>query len=299
MDLGFDLFGVARAVMLDENGGVLKSWLDAGMNAGMEYMTRNNDKRINPDLLFPGTKSVIVTGLNYFTERKQREDVPQLSIYAYGKDYHDVILSRLDALLDYIGTLCPGSSGRAFVDSSSVLEKAWASRAGLGWQGKHSVLVNNKIGSFFFIGGIFSTVELEYDQPTSDRCGSCNLCIEACPTKAINDNRTVDARRCIAYLTIDNRVPVAEEDVEKLGGRIVGCDRCQEVCPWNSHAKPHNHPEFEISDELRNMTADDWLNLSKEDHERLFGNSAVKRRKYEVFIRNVTNVTKSIKGKNI
>ncbi|HLN55510.1 MAG TPA: tRNA epoxyqueuosine(34) reductase QueG [Bacteroidales bacterium] len=296
IEAGFDLCGIAPAGLLEKNGEVLKEWCASGMNAGMEYMSRNLEKRIDPSLLLPGVKSVIVTGINYFTERKQGGDgVPRISIYAYGEDYHEVIQNKLKVVTDYIMELDSASSCTAFVDSVPFFEKPWAMKAGLGWQGKHSVVVNDKIGSFFFIGVILTTLEAEYDQPADDRCGSCNSCIEACPTRAVNTNRTIDAQKCIAYLTLDNKLPIEENDIEKLGGRIAGCDRCQEVCPWNNHAKPHNHPEFDISDELRNMTADDWMNLSKEDHKRLFGKSALKRRKYEVFIRNVTNVTKSMK----
>ncbi len=295
-ETGFELCGFAPVSILHENGEILKKWCDAGMNAGMEYMAGNIDKRINPETLLPGARSVIVTGLNYFTERKQGGgDVPVISIYAYGKDYHEVIIKKLGQIADEISALRSGAVSKSYVDSAPVLEKAWAARAGLGWQGKHSVLINNKIGSFFFLGVILTTAELEYDSAAEDRCGSCTLCIDGCPVDAINDNRTIDARKCIAYLTIDNKAPVEKENIEKLGGRIVGCDRCQEVCPWNKIAVPHNHPEFEISDEFRNMTAGDWLNLSEDDHKRLFGHSAISRRKFGVFKQNVTNVTESLK----
>lgn len=298
VNAGFDLCGVAPAGLLEKNGEALKEWCASGMNAGMDYMSRNIEKRIDPSLLLPGVRSVIVTGINYFTERKQGGgNIPELSIYTYGQDYHEVILKKLKVVTDYINELDSASACKAFVDSAPFFEKPWAMIAGIGWQGKHSVLVNDKIGSFFFIGIILTTLGLEYNKPAADRCGSCSLCIEACPTAAINGNRTINAGKCIAYLTIDNKVPVPENEIEKLGGRLVGCDRCQEVCPWNNHAKPHNHPEFDISEELRTMTANDWLNLSKEDYQRLFRNSAIKRRKYEVFFRNVTNVTKSLRGK--
>lgn len=295
-DLGFELCGIAPADILAENGEVLREWVASGMNAGMGYLSRDIEKRIDPGSLLPGAKSVIVTGLNYYTEKKQGGgDIPVISRYAYGRDYHEVIMDKLNLIVEYIGELNNNVESRAFVDSAPVLEKAWASKAGLGWQGKHSILVNSEIGSFFFLGVILTSLELEYDQPSEDHCGSCRLCIDTCPVDAINSNRTIDAKKCIAYLTIDNKVPVEKENIEKLGGRIVGCDRCQEVCPWNKHAVPHNHPEFEISEELRAMSAIDWLNLTKEDHKRLFSNSAISRRKYEVFIQNVTNVTKCLK----
>lgn len=295
-ELGFELCGIAPASLLKENEEVLREWLAMGMNAGMDYMGRNIEKRVNPETLFGGARSVIVTGLNYYTEKKQGGNgVPAISIYAYGQDYHDVILRRLDKIAGYINEISDGARSKGFVDSEPLLEKAWAMRAGLGWQGKHSLVVNSRLGSYFFLGVVLTNLELEYDHPAEDRCGTCDLCVKACPTDAINSNRTIDARKCIAYLTIDNKAPIGAEDIYKLGGRIVGCDRCQEVCPWNKFAELHNHQEFDIPEELRSMTADDWLNLTREDHKRLFGRSAISRRKYEVFIQNVTNVTKSLR----
>ncbi|HEX2968497.1 MAG TPA: tRNA epoxyqueuosine(34) reductase QueG [Bacteroidales bacterium] len=295
-ELGFDLCGIAPAGPLKYNEEILRNWVSKGMNAAMEYMARDIEKRADPSKLLPGAKSVIVTGLNYYTEKKQGGgDIPSLSIYAYGKDYHEVIMERLNKLVEYIGQLDKDAFSRGFVDSSPILEKAWASRAGIGWQGKHSVLINNKIGSFFFLGIVLTNLELDYDQPARDNCGSCHLCIDACPVSAINDNNTIDARKCIAYLTINNKAPVDEADAAKLDGMIIGCDRCQEVCPWNRKALPHGHPEFDIPDEIRRMSANDWLNLSKEDFIRLFASSPLKQRKYDVFIKNVTNVTKFLK----
>lgn len=296
-ELGFDLCGIAPSSLLKENEEVLRDWLASGMNAGMDYMARNIEKRVNPEALFEGAKSVIVTGLNYYTEKKQGGNgVPAISIYAYGRDYHEVIMRRLDILAGYISEISEGSRNKGFVDSEPLLEKAWAMRAGIGWQGKHSLVVNSNTGSFFFLGVVLTSLDLDYDQPAEDRCGTCELCIKACPTGAINSNRTIDARQCIAYLTIDNKTTIPQEDIKKLGGRIVGCDRCQEVCPWNKSATQHTHAEFDIPDELRTMTAADWLKLTREDHKRLFRKSAISRRKYEVFIQNVTNVTKSLKN---
>lgn len=296
-ELGFELCGIAPASFLKENEEILREWLGLGMNAGMDYMARNIEKRVNPDALFEGAKSVIVTGLNYYTEKMQGGNgVPSISIYAYGQDYHDVILKKLEKISGFIFENNPGARSKGFVDSEPLLEKAWAMRAGLGWQGKHSIVINNRLGSFFFLGVVLTNLELEYDHPAEDSCGTCNECIKACPTGAINSNRTIDARKCIAYLTIDNKTSIAAGDIDKMEGRIVGCDRCQEVCPWNRSATRHNHPEFEISEELRLMTSADWLNLTREDHKRLFRNSAISRRKYEVFIQNVTNVTKSSPG---
>jgi len=293
-DLGFDLCGIAASRSLLEREGILQKWCDAGMNAGMNYLARDTWKRINPETLVPGAKSLVVTGLSYFTAKKQKEnDVPVLSRYVYGENYHDVISRKLDRLLSFINGINPGTEGRIFVDSGPLMEKAWAVEAGLGWQGKHSVVINENIGSFFFIGILVLPIELDYDRPyEGERCGDCSLCIEQCPTGAINDNHTIDARKCIANLTIENRGQIAPELLPELGRRIYGCDRCQEVCPWNREAKQHNHPEFDLPEEIENMTREDWLNLSEEDFERLFKGTEIARKKYGPFMRNVTDVTK-------
>lgn len=290
---GFDLCGIAKAGLLEENGRFLVEWCNSGMNAGMRYLSGNIQKRIDPSMLLDGVRSVIVTGLNYYTERKQGGgDIPVLSLYAYGRDYHEVISDKLEQVSSFITGIDKSASIRYFADTVPFFEKPWAEKAGIGWQGKHSIVINEKTGSFFFIGIILTSLELEYDSKAADRCGNCTLCIEACPTGAINPNRTINAGKCISYLTVEDKNPVAASDVEKLGGRIIGCDRCQEVCPWNKNASCHNIPEFEISEELRNLTSDEWLNMSNEDYLRLFGDTTVKRKKYDAFLQNITNVTK-------
>lgn len=295
LDLGFDLVGIAPSAILKENGDVLSSWCAEGMNADMGYLSRDIAKRINPELLFPGTKSVIVTALNYYTEKKQGGNgVPILSRYTYGRNYHDVITGKLNVIIEYLKKNSPGSSAKGYVDSAPILEKAWAARAGLGWQGRHSVLINSKLGSFFFLGIILTDAELSYDEPaTEDLCGLCRLCIESCPTGAINENRTIDARKCIAYLTIESKQPLTANIVNNFEGRVFGCDKCQEVCPWNRNAQTHDHPEFAISEEVSSMTSSDWLELTEEDFRRLFGPTPAGRRKYEIFISNVRNLMRS------
>jgi epoxyqueuosine reductase len=294
-ELGFDLCGIARSRSLKEREEILTRWCAAGMNGGMSYLARDIEKRINPDYLVAGAKSLIVTGLGYYSDKQQREPgVPILSRYAYGESYHTVIKRKLAKLLSFIKTLNPETEGRSFVDSAPLLEKAWAAEAGLGWQGKHSIVINKGIGSFFFIGTLILNIELDYDTPvTEDYCGNCRSCIDLCPTGAINNNRTIDARKCIANLTIENRGPIPEEIIPNIGRRVYGCDRCQEVCPWNKEAKPHQTPEFDLSEEIEVMTREEWLNLPKEDFKRLFRGSAIERRKYDPFMRNVTDVTKS------
>lgn len=292
--LNFDLCGIAASAILDEHKPVIYEWCSSGMNGEMDYLCRNIEKRINPELLFTGAKSIIVTGLNYYTEKKQvGNSIPVISRYAYGDNYHDVIQGKLRRLLDYIIKIRPDAEGRSFVDSAPLLEKAWAREAGLGWPGRHSILINNKIGSFFFIGVIILNLELDYDNRfNKDLCGTCRLCIEACPTAAINENRTIDVRKCISYLTVESKAPVPDDLILKMEGRVFGCDRCQEVCPWNKNSKPHKTPEFVMSEELEHMSGREWRNLTGEQFNRLFKRSPVLRRSYEQFMRNVKCVLK-------
>jgi epoxyqueuosine reductase len=295
LELGFDLFGIAQSRSLKERENILIKWCSDGMNAGMNYLSKDIEKRINPEFLVPGAKSLIVTGLSYYTEKKQKEPgVPIISRYAYGESYHSVIKRKLEKLFSFIKTLNPETQGRAFVDSAPLLEKAWAVEAGLGWQGRHSIVINKETGSFFFIGTLIVNIELDYDKPvTEEYCGNCRLCIDLCPTAAINETHTIDARKCIANLTIENRGPIPEDIIPKTGGRVYGCDRCQEVCPWNKNAKPHKTQEFILPEEIEIMTREDWIKLSRDDFKRLFRGSAIERRKYDPFMRNVTDVTKS------
>lgn len=293
-ETGFDLAGIAPAGALHRNAVVLKEWCDAGMNAGMEYLSRNIEKRTDPRLILEGAQSVIIAAINYYSERKQGGgDVPILSRYVYGEDYHEVIMEKLGTITGYLSELCPGTASMSFVDSGPVAEKAWAMKAGIGWQGKHSVIVNRQLGSFIFLGMIITTAVLEYDEPAADRCGECRLCIDACPTAAINGNRTVDARKCISYIA-DRRTPIPEDQIPLLRGRIAGCDICQEACPWNRHAVQTSHSGFLLSGEIQNMKCEDWEKLSEEEYKRLFGRSPL-RRKFSVFKENVTNVTKWLK----
>src|SRR5512133_92805 len=288
-EVGFDLCGFGIDRSLDEYRETLTKWAVAGMNGDMSYLGQNFDKRLDPRILVPGAKSLIVTGLNYYTEKKQGGmGVPVISRYAYGENYHSVIKEKLNKILAYIRTIRPEVSGKSFVDSAPLLEKAWGREAGLGWPGKHSILINKNIGSFFFLGVLIINLELDYDQPEKeDCCGSCSLCINACPTGAINNNRTIDARRCIAYLTLETKSPIPEDLVVKLGGRAFGCDLCQEVCPRNKASKQHKTHEFELPAEVEHMTAEEWKNLSRKDFKRLFKDSAILRRSYCRFMDNI------------
>lgn len=292
-ELGFDLCGIAKARILSECEPVIKEWIMKGCHDGMKYLERDIPKRLNPSALFPGARSVVVTGLNYFSENMQKAaGSPVISRYAYGIDYHVVISSRLKTLLKWIKSVNPSASGRITVDSAPILEKSWAREAGLGYPGRNSIIINKKVGSFFFIGTIILNLELEYDNPaTEDLCGKCMICIRECPTRAINDNRTIDARKCISNLTIENRGPVPPELRPYLGLRIFGCDKCQEVCPWNKNATPNNIPEFKLSDEIAGMSLDDWRTLSRDKFLRLFGKSPVGRTGYEKMMENIEAAT--------
>jgi epoxyqueuosine reductase len=294
-ELGFDLCGVAPIRPLIERGKILADWCSSGMNGEMSYLSRDIEKRINPEALVADAKSIIVTGLSYYTDKMQSEPgVPIISRYAYGQEYQDVIRKRLFKLLAFVKTIAPDAEGRPFADTGPLLEKAWACEAGLGWQGKHSIVINKEIGSFFFIGALILNIPLDYDKPyTGEYCGKCRLCIEMCPTGAINEDRTIDARKCISNVTIENRGPVPSDMIPKIGRRVYGCDRCQEVCPWNRMAKPHHVPEFELSDEIRGMNAEEWLNLSAERFKKMFRHSPIARKKYDRFMKNVNDILKA------
>ncbi len=217
--------------------------------------------------------------------------MPVISRYAFGNDYHTVIVNKLNELLRFVRSLIPGTNGKAFCDSSGILEKAWAVEAGLGWQGRNSLVINKSIGSFFFIGILLLNVELDYDTPDkTDLCGSCRLCEEKCPVGAIRGNRTIDAGKCISAMTIEKKEPVSPEEARKFKNRIFGCDICQEVCPWNKNAKQHSHPEFLISEELRTMKREDWLSLDSQQYRRLFSHTPVSRVKFEIFRKNIHTV---------
>jgi epoxyqueuosine reductase len=288
-EIGFDLCGITQARLLEEHRAALTQWAFEGMNGDMAYLGQNIEKRLDPRILVPDAKSLIVTGLNYYTEKKQGgSGVPVISRYAYGLNYHDVIKKKLHKLLDFIKTIHPEAQGRSFVDSAPILEKAWGMEAGLGWPGKHSVLINKQIGSFFFLGIIVINTEFDYDQPSNeDHCGKCTLCIDSCPTGAINNNRTIDSRRCIAFQTLESRTSIPDDIVVKLEGKIFGCDKCQEICPWNKGSKQHKTPEFDLPSEVQLMTTENWKNLTRKDYKRLFKGSAIGRRSYCRFMDNI------------
>ena len=290
--IGFDLVGIAPARPLTDHLDKLKDWISGGLNADMNFFLRDIHKRADPSLLLDGVKSVIVTGINYFPSEKQGgKGIPVISKYAYGKDYHNVVGDKLRNLLSFIISIRPEARGKVCVDSSPILEKAWAKEAGLGWIGKNSILINRESGSFIFLGEILLDIELSYDEPFSeDLCGACNLCLNACPTLAINRNKTIDANKCISWLTVENKNDIPVIFNSRMNGRIFGCDICQDICPYNKDLIPHNNPDFRLSDSLRSLSISDYKSMSFEYFNKIFENSPIKRLGYKRFTRNVNSV---------
>lgn len=290
-ELGFDLCGIARVRPLDEYRPKLNSWIDYGFNAGMHYMERNREKRLNPGLLVDGARSVIVVGMNYYRKYKPSDNQPVFARYSLGKDYHKVLKDRLFNILESIRRKETDIKGRVFVDTAPVLERAWAIEAGLGWAGKNCMLINKEIGSFFFIGVLITNAELRYDDPiTQDYCGSCRKCIDACPTGAIMENRLIDSNKCLSYTSIEHKGDTPADYAAYSGRKIFGCDICQEVCPWNNKAKETDLEEFDPLPEILSYTTEQWKSITKEEFNRIFRNSALTRTGYEGFIRNIDQV---------
>lgn len=285
--LGFLSCGISKAGFLEEEAPRLENWLNNQMNGQMSYMENHFEKRLNPTLLVDDAKSVISLLLNYYPSEIQNQDSYKISKYAYGQDYHHVIKEKLKELLHFIQTEIGEVSGRAFVDSAPVLDKAWAAKSGLGWVGKNSNLITQKVGSFYFIAELIIDLELEYDSPTTDHCGSCTACLDACPTEAIVAPYVVDGSKCISYFTIELKDNLPQEMKGKFDDWMFGCDVCQDVCPWNRFSKPHNEPLFQTNSEILNFSKSDWEEITKDTFQKVFKNSAVKRTKYEGLLRNI------------
>ncbi len=285
--LGFLSCGISKAGFLEEEAPRLENWLNKNRQGEMAYMENHFDKRLNPKLLVEDSKSVISLLLNYFPSETQNEESFKISKYAYGQDYHIVIKQKLNELLHSIQTEIGEVSGRAFVDSAPVLDKAWAAKSGLGWIGKNSNLITQKVGSFYFIAELIVDLELEYDYATTDHCGTCTACIDACPTEAIVAPYVVDGSKCISYFTIELKENIPLEMKGKFNDWAFGCDICQDVCPWNKFSKPHSEPLFNPNQEILNFTKKDWIEITTETFNKVFKNSAVKRTKMEGFKRNI------------
>jgi len=273
-EMGFDAAGVAPAEKLTEERRRLQRWIDDGCQAGMSYMARNMEKREDVSLLVENARSVIVTLTNYYSPQRQDAGVPLIARYAYGKDYHLVVKDRLRMLMRELG----GIPGRCFTDSAPVFEHEWARRAGLGWIGKNTLLIHRRKGSFCFTGIIVTPCVFDrYSEPFENSCcGTCTRCVDACPTGALTAHR-VDARRCVAYHTIESREPVPEEIRQAAGNRLFGCDRCQEVCPWNKQAEQHRVPEFLPRPEVLHLSREDWRTMDETTFSHLFKDSPLQR----------------------
>jgi epoxyqueuosine reductase len=286
--LGFLSCGISKSGFLEEEAPRLEHWLNQNQHGEMKYMENHFDKRLNPNLLVDGAKSVVSLLLNYYPSESQTDNTYKISQYAYGQDYHLVIKEKLKELLFSIQNKIGEVSGRAFVDSAPVLDKAWAAKSGLGWIGKNSNLLTKSLGSFYFIAELVIDLELEYDYATTDHCGSCTACLDACPTEAIVAPYVVDGSKCISYFTIELKDSIPSEMKGKFDDWAFGCDICQDVCPWNKFSKPHNEPLFNPNPELLAMTKKDWEEITEETFAAVFKNSAVKRTKFEGLKRNIT-----------
>ena len=284
--LGFLSCGISKAEFLEDEATRLERWLKDGKHGKMAYMENHFDKRLDPRLLVPDAKSIISL-FNYYTPLDQLDGAPKISKYAYGKDYHHVIKDKLKQLFQIINNKIGEVSGRVFVDSAPVMEKSWAVRSGLGWQGKNTNLISKKAGSFFFIAELIVDLELEYDTPVTDHCGSCTACIDACPTEALTPYN-IDASKCISYLTIELKDQIPTAFKNKMDDWAFGCDVCQDVCPWNRFSKQHNEPLFSPNSEVINYTKKNWEEITQETFNIIFKNSAIKRTGFKGFKRNIS-----------
>ena len=285
--LGFDFCGISKAEFLEEEASRLEAWLKANRHGKMEYMENHFDKRLNPTLLVDGAKSVVSLLYNYYPQQIQTTDSPKISKYAYGNDYHEVIKEKLKEFLNTLKEKIGDVNGRAFVDSAPVLDKAWAKKSGLGWIGKNANLINKDNGSFFFIAELIIDLDLEYDGPIRDYCGTCTRCIDACPTEAIVEPFIVDGSKCISYLTIELKDAIPTEFKNKMDNWAFGCDVCQDVCPWNRFSMPHHELQFGNETGLLNLSTNEWHELTEETFNKVFKHSAVKRTKYKGLKRNL------------
>ena len=286
--LGFLSCGISKADFLEEEAPRLEQWLNKSMHGEMQYMENHFDKRLDPTKLVEDSKSVVSLLLNYFpSEEPQDKTAPKISKYAYGTDYHLIIKEKLKRLLEFIYEEIGEVSGRAFLDSAPVLDKAWAAKSGLGWVGKNSNLITKDTGSFYFIAELIIDLPLNYDNPTTDHCGTCTACIDACPTKAIVDPYVVDGSKCISYFTIELKNELPSSMKGSFDNWMFGCDICQDVCPWNRFSKAHSEPLFNPNDKLLSMSKSEWEEITEELFQEIFKKSAVKRTKFSGLKRNI------------
>lgn len=285
--LGFLACGISKAGFLEEEAPRLENWLNKNHHGQMAYMENHFDKRLDPTLLVDDAKSVVSLLLNYYPPETQSQESFKISKYAYGQDYHFVIKEKLKELLFSIQENIGDVSGRAFVDSAPVLDRAWAAKSGLGWIGKSGNLITQKVGSFYFIAELILDLDLEYDHATTDHCGSCTACIDACPTQAIVAPHIIDGSKCISYYTIELKENIPYEMKGKFDEWMFGCDTCQDVCPWNRFSKSHSEPLFNPNPELLSFSKKDWIEITEETFRSVFKNSPIKRTKFEGLKRNI------------
>lgn len=291
-ELGFNYCGISKAEFLEEEAPKLEVWLKRGYQGKMSYLENHFDKRLDPTLLVPGAKSVISLMYNYYPEKDLANDQNlKIAKYAYGEDYHFVVKDKLKTFFDILRENIGDIDGRVFVDSAPVMERAWAKRSGLGWIGKNSLLLNKASGSFYFLAEIILDVELEYDGPIKDYCGTCTTCMDACPTEAIPEPYVVDGSKCISYFTIELKEEIPAEVKGKFENWIFGCDICQDVCPWNRFSKPHHEIRFHPPEQLNTMRENDWKEITEDVFQKVFKNSPVKRTKFEGLKRNIRFTT--------
>lgn len=288
-EAGFDHCGIARAEKLDDDARRLEEWLNKGMHGTMSFMERHFDLRTDPRLLVPGARSVVTLMMNHFPAETQRPHAPRVARYAYGKDYHEVIRTKLNALLDALRREVGHIEGRGFVDSAPVLERSWAQRSGLGWVGRNGNLIHKGAGSYFFLATLITDMQLVADDPfAKDYCGTCRRCIDACPTDAILPDRVVDGSRCISHFTIELKDMLIPEEMKgRFGDWMFGCDVCQEVCPWNRFSTPTTEKEFTPLPEILNFSTGEWESMTEEAFREVFRESPLRRSKHAGIMRNL------------
>jgi epoxyqueuosine reductase len=287
LELGFLDCRFSQARALSEETEHFQAYLEADYHGSMSYLERNVEKRLDPRELVPGCQTVISLAYNYFPSTEQAKGSPKIAKYAYGEDYHRVVKDKAYLLFEFIRQCDPQSQGRVFVDSAPVMERQWAAISGLGWIGKNSLLLRKGEGSYFFLAEILCSTPLPADSPTTDHCGTCTACIDACPTQAIVQPGVIDSRSCISYLSIEQKEDLSPEQEQMLNGWAFGCDVCQDVCPWNRFASPHHETRFEPIGHWLTWSKKDWNQLSPNSWKEHFGQSPITRTGFDKFQRQV------------
>jgi epoxyqueuosine reductase len=302
--LGFTHVGIARAEVLHAERQRLAAWLGRGLHAGMKWMERDPDKRTDPGMVLEGACSVVVAAMNYYTPHghEASPDVGKISRYAWGEDYHTIVVKRLDLLRQWLHERVPESKSLTYADTGPILEKAWAQRAGVGWIGKNGNVITRDRGSWVFLGVMLTTARLQPDRPETDHCGSCTRCIDACPTDAIVESGVIDSNRCISYLTIEHRAAISGPVADQFEGWIYGCDICQDVCPWNvKFARPTTEPGFQPRAGQVAPSLASWAEMTAGEFAERFAGSPIRRTKHAGLIRNIEIVLRTLtrrEGKN-